>query len=293
MGKLKIAFYSLILLAVALIFLFKGSIIGYFEPEIKNVEKLALDALVGELKKEVNIPPPLVAPKTAPATASKSLTPLLDASGTIKWTNVQRKDNGLATLVESSVLDDIAALRLEDMFKNQYFAHVSPASSSAESVAEEVGYDYISLGENLAMGNFGSDEKLVEAWMSSLGHRANILNTHYQEIGVAVKSGIFKGESTWIAVQIFGKPASACPTVDKALRLKIDSAESQLDAWQATLDSMQSDIQSTPPRNPAYNSKVDAYNNLADQYNALLLQTKPEIADYNNQVTALNKCIAQ
>jgi uncharacterized protein YkwD len=306
MQKLKAVFYSLILLAVALAFLWRGSIIGYLKPKIRNVEKAAFDTLVGELKKEVIAPPPLIATKATPASTSAPAAPerqpsLLDASGTIKWTNIQRENNGLAPLAESGVLDEIAVLRLEDMFKNQYFAHVSPAGAGAESVAREVGYDYISLGENLALGDFQSDEKLVEAWMSSPGHRENILNTGYREIGVAVKKGIFsaegvsggRGEETWIAVQIFGKPASACPTVDAALKLKIDSAESQLESWQATLKILQSDIESTPPRNPSYNSKVDAYNSLADQYNALLSQTKSEIVDYNNQVAAFNKCIAK
>ena len=53
-------------------------------------------------------------------------------------------------------------------------------------MAKKAGYEYISVGENLAMGNFKNDGDLVEAWMNSPGHRANILSFKYKELGVAV-----------------------------------------------------------------------------------------------------------
>jgi uncharacterized protein YkwD len=92
------------------------------------------------------------------------------------------------------------------MFENQYFAHESPTGEKVSDLAKKFGYDFLLIGENLAMGNFSSDEDLVLAWMESPGHRENILNEKYQEIGVAVKKGIFEGKEVWIAVQHFGLP---------------------------------------------------------------------------------------
>ena len=63
----------------------------------------------------------------------------------------------------------------------------------------------------------------MTAWMNSPGHRANILNPHFQEIGVAVGKGMYEGHETWIAVQSFGMPLSACPASDANLKIKIDA----------------------------------------------------------------------
>ncbi len=198
MKKFKFIFYLSLLLAIALIFFYRASIFNYFSPRLASFEKTAVNTAVEEVRKQVNTPPPLVVPKKT-STSTATVAAKLTIAGTIKWTNTERRNNGaLPPLAENSELDEIAALRLADMFKNQYFAHVSPTGSSAESVAKEVGYDYIALGENLALGDFSGDEDLVTAWMNSPGHRANILNTKYQEIGVAVKEGNYAGHSAWI-----------------------------------------------------------------------------------------------
>lgn len=291
-AKLKTAFLVFLLAAVVLSFVFKDRIIKYFTPKLQQIEGAAISAAINEIKKEVAAPPPLLVSPPAQIPATQILT----RAGTIKWTNTQREGNNLPPLAENDQLDKVASLRLEDMFAKQYFAHVSLSGSGAEQVAGEVGYDYVALGENLAMGYFGSDEKLVDAWMASAGHRANILNAKYREIGVAVKKGIFEGKSTWIAVQIFGKPASACPQPDATLKTQIDARELQLNAMQNQLDSLKSEIDSDEPRNYAeivrHNEKVSQYNTLVAQYNSLLGQVKAAISDYNAQVDALNKCVA-
>jgi uncharacterized protein YkwD len=288
----KFWYLFLILIVAVTIVLSWNSVVNYFSPKIRDVEKAAINAVVSEIKKDVSTPPPLVAPKktSLPSASAAQLT----ISGTIKWTDIERKNNGnLLPLSENTTLDEIARLRLEDMFKYQYFAHISPTGSGAETVAKEVGYDYLAIGENLALGNFKNDEDLVNAWMASPGHRANILNSHYQEIGVAVRKGIFEGESTWIAVQIFGKPASACPQVDAALKSEITSLESQLQGLEVTINNLRADIASTPPRGDQYNAKVGEYNTLVAQYNGVLEQTKAMVSQYNSQVAALNQCISQ
>ncbi len=218
----------------------------------------------------------------------------LTVAGVIADTNVQRAQNGnLPPLAENKTLDAIATLRLDDMFENQYFAHVSPTGQSAVTVASSVGYAHLALGENLAEGIFSGDNGVVTAWMNSPGHRANILDTHYTQIGVAVREGMFNGQQTWIAVQVFGKPTSACPAApDPKLQAAINAAEADLTQMSDQLKQMQSSIETMQPQSgAAYNQAVAQYNAQVSAYNALGANTKTEVAQYNAQVSAYNACL--
>jgi hypothetical protein len=72
---------------------------------------------------------------------------------------------------------------------------------------KEAGYEYQVAGENLAR-DFGTTPDMMEAWMASPTHRANIVNPKYTEIGIAVIDGVFQGYETTLVVQMFGKPKS-------------------------------------------------------------------------------------
>jgi uncharacterized protein YkwD len=241
-------------------------------------------------------PTPLKAtPSTGSATArisQKNAT--LTVGGVIADTNTQRAENGdLPPLAESKTLDAIASLRLDDMFENQYFAHVSPTGQSAVTVASSVGYNHLALGENLAEGMFAGDNGVVTAWMNSPGHRANILDTHYTEIGVAVREGLFDGQESWIAVQVFGKPTSACPPApDPKLQAAITAAEADLTQMSDQLTQMESSIKAMQPQSgDTYNQQVAQYNAQVSTYNTLGANTKTEMAQYNGEVDAYNACL--
>ena len=129
----------------------------------------------------------------------------------ISETNLQRQENGdLPALKENTDLDETASAKAADIFKNQYFEHVSPSGVDPGKLVESYGYDYIVEGENLILGNFSSEKEVVADWMASPGHRANILNNRYTEIGVAIVKGTYKGEESWVGVQEFGLPLSTC-----------------------------------------------------------------------------------
>ena len=245
---------------------------------------------VTQIQKQISTPSPLRAARSAVSSAPSSA---LTRSGIIANTNIQRsKNGGLPALSENAALDNIAKSRLRDMFQKQYFAHVAPDGGSAETLAKTAGYDYLSLGENLALGTFAGDKGVVDAWMASPGHRANILNSHYTEIGVAAGEGTFEGENAWIAVQVFGKPASACPSPDVNLKAAIDGAKNQLSQIQTEIYAEKVRLDAMEPHyGPAYNQKVDEYNGLANQYNTFLNQTKSQISVYNGEVAAFNRCI--
>jgi len=221
-----------------------------------SVERIA----VQEISKSFQAPPPLIVTGAGASAGAESAT--LTRAGIIADTNAARAANGnLPPLAENQTLDDIAQIRLDDMFAKQYFAHLSPSSSSAVTVAQAVGYGYIALGENLALGNFAGDEGVITTWMGSPGHRANILDAHYTQIGAAARAGKFQGDDAWIAVQVFGKPLSDCPLPDAALKTQIISEQNQITAMQAQLQLMKAQIDAMDPSSgDAYSQVVNAYN---------------------------------
>lgn len=235
----------------------------------------------------VSAPPPLKSNSNRDAAKS-----VLTVLGTIAQTNTERGERGLPPLAENSRLALAAMEKVNDMFAKQYFEHISPSGVGPSELAKSLGYAYILVGENLALGNFANDADLVTAWMNSPGHRANILNTRYMEIGVAVKRGNFEGKNVWLAVQEFGKPLSSCPPVSAELKTSIDSNQSRIAALSAELDRRKEELDSYENKRSAeYRQKVDEYNDLVVRYNSLIEDTKLLISEYNIQVEAFNNCV--
>lgn len=291
---MKRILYFILVVGVS-VFLFKDTILKWVAkvPSVQEikVEKIqeAVEELtqkVQQLQKQVIAPPPLRA-------VHEDSEAVLTRAGVIKWTNTQRVNASLPGLTENVKLDSAASAKLQDMFTKQYFAHVSPTGAAADDFAQGVHYEFIVIGENLAEGNFESDKALVEAWMGSPGHRANILNTRYREIGVAVGKGTFEGHTTWLAVQIFGLPASACPSIDAGLKARIDANEKELKVRAETLDAKRSELEAMQPKwGEEYERNVSEYNAMVEAYNNLLAQTRQMIDEYNVKVEATNQCIA-
>jgi hypothetical protein len=125
----------------------------------------------------------------------------------IDKTNDARAKLDEEPLRRSAVLDEAARLKAEDMAKNNYFAHHSPSGVSPWHWFDEVGYVYAYAGENLAV-HFTDSKAVVEAWLNSPTHRANIANAQYQEIGVGTALGEYEGFETVFVVQLFGTPAA-------------------------------------------------------------------------------------
>ncbi|MFH1610471.1 MAG: CAP domain-containing protein [Patescibacteria group bacterium] len=128
----------------------------------------------------------------------------ITANRIIELTNRERVEQNLAQLETSEILNQTAALKLHDMFDNDYFAHNSPNGIKPWYWFKEAGYNYTYAGENLAM-NFIEAEDAMNAWMNSPSHRDNIVSKNYKEIGVAVGIGKIDGEETTVVVQVFGK----------------------------------------------------------------------------------------
>ncbi|KKU82216.1 MAG: hypothetical protein UY07_C0001G0002 [Parcubacteria group bacterium GW2011_GWA1_47_8] len=216
----------------------------------------------------------------------------LSLNGVLFYTNKARAENaGLPPLAENATLDRDAQMKLDDMFAKQYFAHESPTGVGPGDLARSVGYTFIVVGENLALGDFDGDKGLVDAWMASPGHRANILNAQYQEIGIAVGKGMYEGRETWLAVQSFGVPLSACPAIDTGMKAQITTNSTEIAAMRAVLNDQKTQIDATPQNDPNYNEYVAKFNALVPIYNAMVETNRVLVATFNTQVQAFNACV--
>ncbi len=262
--------------------------------QVKVPVKVATGILVPQATattKNVSTPGPLLLTVATTSTAVVH-TGALSVNGVILYTNAARALNGgLPALTGNETLNRNAQIKVDDMFAKQYFEHISPSGVGPGDLAKVVGYEYVIVGENLALGNFGSDEKLVTAWMNSPGHRANILNRHYKEIGVAVGRGMYEGRVTWLAVQSFGTPLSSCPSIDQQIKIQIDNNNIHIENLRSQLDIKKAQIDSTLTNDQNYNIYVAEFNAIIPQYNSLIEPNKALILTYNASVQAYNSCI--
>ncbi len=123
-------------------------------------------------------------------------------------TNSERVSLGLTQLTRNKVLDQAAQEKANDMATREYFSHISPEGNTPWYWLDITGYDYQYAGENLAV-NFTDSHRIVNAWMKSPSHRANMVNGVYTEIGMATAEGMYKGKLALFVVQFFGTPQQA------------------------------------------------------------------------------------
>lgn len=120
-------------------------------------------------------------------------------------TNAERQKVGLAPLTYNDQLALAAHNKAENMFSDDYWAHINPKNGKTPWIfIQGSGYTYTYAGENLARG-FADPDSVVQAWMASPSHRANVLNSHYQDVGFAIEEGTLTGEkNTILVVEMFG-----------------------------------------------------------------------------------------
>lgn len=113
----------------------------------------------------------------------------LTADNILQAINSQRSSRNLVTLNTNSMLSSAAQSKTDDMQARHYFAHVDPDGNYIWPKIVAAGYTpYLQLGENLAI-EFYDTESLVNAWMNSPTHRANILNDGFRDQGMGLNFG--------------------------------------------------------------------------------------------------------
>ncbi|AGK98730.1 SafA/ExsA family spore coat assembly protein [Clostridium pasteurianum] len=120
----------------------------------------------------------------------------------IRLVNIQRSKNGLQPLTTNWQVGRVARYKSQDMINKHYFSHTSPTYGSPFNMMETFGIKFSAAGENIAMGQ-RTPAEVVNAWMNSPGHRANILNPSYTQIGVGLAKDS-NGTCYW--TQMFIKP---------------------------------------------------------------------------------------
>lgn len=132
----------------------------------------------------------------------------MSASSLLAGTNQQRAANGLGALAINATLNQAAQAKANDMVVNDYWAHTSPTGVTPWYWFSNVGYSYQTAGENLAYG-FTSSSDTITGWMNSPGHKANILNGSFQEVGFGiVNAPNYQGNGPQtIVVALYAQPA--------------------------------------------------------------------------------------
>lgn len=287
----------LILIVISSLFITRGDFISVLENISSSFNKNIKNPIIELTKKEETLPGKVDTPGPLRVInnllTTKNSDVRLSKDNIILLTNKYRKENGnLKALTENQKLNLSAEKKLQDMFNNQYFEHKSLDGKGVEDLAESVNYKYILIGENLAMGNFKNDESLLNAWVESKGHRENIVNSHYTQIGVAVGKGKFEGKDIWMAVQHFGTPISICPVVDQVLYEKIILDQNKLNEMETDLTLRREMINKRVVyEGNTHNEQISIYNNLVTYYNDLIKETKQKIDNYNEQIRVFNLCL--
>lgn len=119
--------------------------------------------------------------------------------------NRERAARGLAPLRLETRLSLAAQDRVDDMLSKHYFDHVSPDGINPFEWVRKRGYKYNLVGENLALG-YSSSQSVVSGWMNSPGHRANILKSGFDEVGIAFSdSSPMRGYGAPLVVALYGR----------------------------------------------------------------------------------------
>lgn len=147
---------------------------------------------------------PVAAQKpAAPVAAEKPAAPAGNYEAQVAdLVNKERAAAGLAPLKYNAALANVANAKAADLRDENYFSHTSPTYGSPFDMMKSFGIRYTAAGENIAKG-YMNPTSVMNGWMNSPGHKANILNSSFTEIGVGYVSGA-NGSGYW--VQMFIRP---------------------------------------------------------------------------------------
>lgn len=130
-----------------------------------------------------------------------------EAQNITTLTNAARANKGMTPLKTVLMLTDSANRRASDMASNQYFSHSGVKGHTLQYFLQTVSYPYRVAGENLAVG-FSDAESIVNAWIKSPSHYANLVDGDFSELGIGLSAGYYQGQPTVYVAQHFGDPVN-------------------------------------------------------------------------------------
>ncbi|MET8679329.1 CAP domain-containing protein [Streptomyces sp. NPDC004647] len=128
------------------------------------------------------------APRSAPVTKEASSAATGEAARILQLVNKERSSAGCSPVTSNSKLTDAAQKYTDVMARNGELSHTGPDGSSVSDRVEREGYSWSTVGENIAQGQQDA-EAVMDAWMNSSGHKANILNCDFKELGIGIHQG--------------------------------------------------------------------------------------------------------
>ncbi len=124
----------------------------------------------------------------------------------VDLTNSERTKFVVPELKVNPLLAQAAEAKAKDMAQKGYFAHTGPDGTTPWQWILNTGYVFDRAGENLAVNFYGSED-VVKAWMNSPGHKKNIIDAGFTEVGIGVAEGMYEGRTVLFVAQMFGTPA--------------------------------------------------------------------------------------
>jgi len=140
-------------------------------------------------------------PETTQGLGSGSFSVQLE-EGIFNLVNRERIKHGLPTVSQSPILINVARRKSQDMGEQGYFDHQAPDGTTTDDWLKNEGHSFTAWGENIA--DFGTNvtaEEMMDGWMNSPGHRANILKPEFTLLGV----GVYMTHGRAFATQVFGR----------------------------------------------------------------------------------------
>ena len=135
----------------------------------------------------------------------------VSTGGLLSETNAKRAANGFGSYASSVRLTQAAQAKANHMIAENYWSHYSPSGVTPWYFIEQAGYNYSRAGENLAYG-FATSAGVVQGWMDSPSHRANILDSGFVHVGFGIANGAnFQGGENTVVVAMYGEPIVTAP----------------------------------------------------------------------------------
>lgn len=152
----------------------------------------------------------------------------ITVNGLLSGTNTERATAGISSLNLNTQLNSAAQGKANHMIANNYWAHTSPDGVTPWYWFDWAGYDYSMAGENLAYG-FDTSSGVISGWMNSPGHRDNMLNAGYEDVGFGIANGSnYQGGQNTVVVAMYGDPvASSSPPPPAPPPSQTQQAQSQ------------------------------------------------------------------
>ncbi len=154
------------------------------------------------------------------AATTSAVEPLneINPANVLRLMNGYRAEQGLAPLQDDDLLDQAAGDRMRHMEEESFWSHESPDGMPPFRWLERRAYHYRAAGENLAYG-FETARMLVQSWMESRGHRANILSPDYEDCGIAIIDGSTLGPATGKSIVVmFGSKSVTQSQITKSAK---------------------------------------------------------------------------